>query len=174
METKLAAERAGKQKNVEVERSLEQLAYWLDDVVRIPVVGWRFGLDSIAGLVPGFGDTATTVVSFYVLIAAVRYRVPKIVILRMALNLAIDYIFGSIPILGDVFDFFWKSNRKNIDLLKERARVSASDAKINVGIGDWLFVGGVMLFLLLVLFASLAVTIYLLSLVLRYANVPLF
>ncbi|MBC7798178.1 MAG: DUF4112 domain-containing protein [Pyrinomonadaceae bacterium] len=174
MKTKYAVEKIGKQKNVEVERSLEQLAYWLDDVVRIPIVGWRFGLDSIAGLVPGFGDTATTIVSFYVLIAAVRYRVPKITILRMALNLAIDYIFGSIPILGDVFDFFWKSNRKNIDLLKERATVSASDAKINVGFGDWLFVGGVMLFLLLVLLASFAVTIYLLSLVLRYANVPLF
>jgi hypothetical protein len=146
---------------VEVEESLEQLSYWLDDVIRIPGLGWRFGLDALIGFIPGLGDTATTVVSFYLLTAAVRYRVPKITILRMALNLAIDYVVGAIPFLGDVFDFAWKSNRMNMELLRSRANVSAAEAK-NVRFSDWLFVGGVMSALLLLLFGSLFVSAYIL------------
>jgi hypothetical protein len=149
-------------REVEVEESLETLSRWLDDVVRIPVVGWRFGLDSLAGLIPGVGDTATTVVSFYILAAAARYRVPKITILRMALNIAIDYLVGIIPFVGDLFDFAWKSNRMNMDLLKSRATVSAQEAK-HAKTSDWLFVGGLMLLLLLVLFGSIFAGIYILS-----------
>ena len=149
-------------RQVEVEESLETLSRWLDDLVRIPIVGWRFGLDSLVGLIPGVGDTATTLVSFYVLAAAVRYRVPKITILRMALNIAIDYVLGAIPLLGDLFDFAWKSNKMNIELLKERATVSATEAK-TASASDWLFVGSLMLVLLLILFGSIAAGIYILS-----------
>jgi hypothetical protein len=150
-------------KQVEVEESLETLSRWLDDVIRIPGVGWRFGIDSLAGLIPGIGDTATTLVSFYILASAVRYRVPKVTILRMALNIAIDYIVGIIPFVGDLFDFAWKSNRMNMDLLKNRATVTAEEAKQGARTSDWLFVGGVMLVLLLVLFGSIAASIYVLS-----------
>jgi hypothetical protein len=150
-------------KQAEVEESLETLSHWLDDLVRIPGVGWRFGLDSLVGLVPGVGDTATTLVSFYILASAVRYRVPKVTILRMALNIAIDYLVGIIPFLGDLFDFAWKSNKMNIDLLKQRATVTAEEAKRGAKKSDWLFVGGIMLVLLLILFGSIAASIYVLS-----------
>ena len=149
-------------REIEVEESLEQLSRYMDGLFRVPVVGWRFGLDSLVGLVPGLGDTATTVVSFYILAAAVRYRVPKITILRMALNIAVDYIVGSIPFAGDAFDFVWKSNQKNMDLLRTRATVSKVDAR-GARFGDWLFVAGVMLFLLLVLGVSLLITVFLLG-----------
>ncbi len=96
---------------IEVERSLDQLSRWMDGLFRIPGVGWRFGLDAIVGLIPGVGDLATTSVSFYILAAAVRYRVPKITLLRMGLNLGVDYVLGSVPILGDMFDAWWKSNQ---------------------------------------------------------------
>src|SRR3989440_2988779 len=95
-------------RQVEIEESLDQISRWMDGLFRIPGVGWRFGLDAIVGLIPGIGDTATTLVSFYILAAAVRYRVPKITLLRMGLNIGIDYLFGSVPVIGDIFDAFWK------------------------------------------------------------------
>ena len=93
----------------------------MDDLFRIPVLGWRFGLDAIIGLIPAFGDTTTSLVSFYILASAVRYRVPKITLLRMGLNIAIDYAVGSLPVVGDLFDAWWKSNQMNVELLKRRA-----------------------------------------------------
>jgi hypothetical protein len=80
----------------------------MDDVFRVPVLGWRFGLDALLGLIPGLGDTSTSLVSFYILAAAVRYRVPKITLLRMGLNIAFDYVIGSLPVVGDVADAWWK------------------------------------------------------------------
>src|SRR5678815_5824712 len=68
-----------------VEPGLDRLGWLMDDLFRIPVLGWRFGLDAIIGLIPGFGDTATSIVSFYILASAVRYRVPKITLLRICL-----------------------------------------------------------------------------------------
>ena len=95
----------------------------MDDMFRVPVLGWRFGLDSVIGLIPGFGDTASSLVSFYILVNAVRYRVPKITLLRMGLIYAIDYAVGSLPVVGDLFDAWWKSNQRNMDLLRKRATV---------------------------------------------------
>src|SRR5512147_1220311 len=122
--------------NANVETSLERLSWLMDDLFRVPVLGWRFGLDALIGLVPGFGDTATSLVSFYILAAAVRYRVPKVTLLRMGLNIALDYAVGSLPLIGDVADAAWKSNHKNIDLLKKRATVSAEEARSGK-VSDW-------------------------------------
>jgi hypothetical protein len=167
---RLASANAGLKRNepraVEVEESLENLSRYLDGLFRIPGVGWKFGLDSLVGLIPGVGDTATTLVSFYILAAGVRYRVPKITLLRMALNIAIDYIVGAIPFLGDAFDFVWKSNQKNMDLIRQRATVSAEEAKTGRS-SDWLFVGGLMFVLVLILIGSLFVSFYLLWVILE-------
>ncbi|HEU4766066.1 MAG TPA: DUF4112 domain-containing protein, partial [Pyrinomonadaceae bacterium] len=84
-----------------VDKSLDRLGWLMDDMFRVPVLGWRFGLDALIGLVPGLGDTSTALVSFYILAAAVRYRVPKITMLRMALNVVIDYLLGLVPFVGD-------------------------------------------------------------------------
>jgi hypothetical protein len=154
--------RGDERRQVEIEESLETLSRYLDGLFRIPGVGWRFGLDSLIGLIPGAGDTATTLVSFYILAAAVRYRVPKVTILRMALNIAIDYLVGAIPFVGDLFDFVWKSNKMNMDLLRERATVSAADAKRG-RTSDWIFVGGIMIGLLFILFSSIYVSYLILS-----------
>src|SRR6476661_4408224 len=108
-------------RRIELEKGLEDLSRYLDDWIKIPVVGWRFGLDALIGLVPNVGDTLTSLASFYILFAGVRYGVPKITLLRMAINIGIDYVVGSIPFLGDAFDFFWKSNQKNMNLIRERA-----------------------------------------------------
>ena len=115
-----------KPQTVEVEKGLERLSYLLDDLFRIPGTHWRFGLDALVGLIPGVGDAATSLASFYILAAGVRYRVPKVTLLRMGINIAIDYLIGIIPVIGDMFDFAWKSNDINIELIRKRATVSSA------------------------------------------------
>ncbi len=132
----------------------------MDDLIRVPVLGWRFGLDALVGLIPGVGDTATSLASFYILVNAVRYGVPKITLLRMGLNIAIDYVVGSIPFVGDFLDAWWKSNRRNLELLKKRATVSAEEARAGSA-SDWLFVGGIIVGLSGLAVASFFVGIYL-------------
>jgi uncharacterized protein DUF4112 len=144
-----------------VETSLERLSWLMDDLFRVPVLGWRFGLDALIGLIPGFGDTATSLVSFYILAAAVRYRVPKVTLLRMGLNIALDYAVGSLPVVGDLADAAWKSNHKNIDLLKKRATVSSEEARSGKA-SDWLFVGGIIAGLVVLAVVSATVSLYLL------------
>jgi hypothetical protein len=134
----------------------------MDDLFRIPVLGWRFGLDAVIGLIPGIGDTGTTLVSFYILAAAVRHRVPKITLLRMGMNIAIDYVIGSLPVVGDIADAWWKSNQKNVALLRKRATVSAEEARAG-RMSDWIFVGGIIVGLLALGIASAVVSIYLLT-----------
>ena len=146
----------------EVERSLDQLSRAMDGLFRIPGTGWRIGLDALVGLVPGVGDFATTAVSLYILAAGVRYRVPKVTLLRMASNIAVDYLLGSVPIVGDIFDAAWKSNQMNVELLKRRASVSAEEAK-HGRLSDWLFLGVIVLGLLVLLVGSVAVSLWLLA-----------
>jgi hypothetical protein len=133
----------------------------MDDMFRVPILGSRVGLDPLLGLIPGLGDTITSLVSFYILVAAVRYRVSKITLLRMGVNIAIDYVVGSLPVVGDVADAWWKSNRMNLDLLRKRATVSAADARSG-RVSDWLFVGGIIVGLVALAIASAAISIYLL------------
>ncbi|MDQ2747858.1 MAG: DUF4112 domain-containing protein [Acidobacteriota bacterium] len=149
-------------RQIEVEDSLESLAKYLDDWVKIPVVGWRFGLDALIGLIPNVGDTLTSFASFYILIAGVRYGVPKITLLRMAFNIGLDYLVGSIPIVGDAFDFFWKSNRRNMDLIRERGTGKGAGTT-----GDYIFVFGMIGVLVLILIGSIAVSIYILTVLLK-------
>jgi hypothetical protein len=152
--------------SVEVDQSLERLGWLMDDLIRVPVLGWRFGLDALVGLIPGVGDTATSLVSFYILASAVRYRVPKITMLRMGLNIGIDYALGSLPVVGDLFDAWWKSNQMNVALLRERATVSASEARKGRA-SDWLFVGVIIVLLAGLAAAAAFVSDYLLVLFFR-------
>ncbi|MEP6569072.1 MAG: DUF4112 domain-containing protein [Acidobacteriota bacterium] len=149
------------QRTVKVDQSLERLSWLMDDLIKIPGINWRFGLDALVGLIPGFGDTATSLVSFYILVAAVRYRVPKVTLLRMGLNIAIDYLVGSFPVVGDIFDAWWKSNQMNVALLSKRATVSAEEARKGK-LSDWLFVGLIIFVLAGLAIGSAVVSVYLL------------
>jgi Domain of unknown function (DUF4112) len=97
---------------------IDQLAQWLDSEFRIPGTRLRFGYDSIVGMVPVVGDGITTALGLYIIVRARRLGAPPLLIARMLLNLGIDSVFGSIPLIGDAFDFLFKSNRKNIELLR--------------------------------------------------------
>jgi hypothetical protein len=146
----------------DVERSLDQLSRAMDGLFRIPGTGWRIGLDALVGLVPGVGDFATTAVSLYILAAGVRYRVPKATLLRMASNVAVDYLLGAVPIVGDLFDAAWKSNQMNVELLKQRASATPEEAK-HGRLSDWLFLGVIVLGLLALLAGSVATSLWLLT-----------
>ena len=149
-------------KQIEVEEGLENLSHYLDDFIKIPVVGWRFGLDALIGLVPNVGDTLTSFASFYILIAGVRYGVPKITLLRMAFNIGLDYVVGSIPFIGDAFDFFWKSNKQNMNLIRERG--TGKDVGTT---GDYIFVFGIILLLIGVLIGSIVLSLFILGTVFK-------
>ena len=157
----LAPRRSSTPQSATIDKSLERLGWLMDDLFRVPVLGWRFGLDALIGLVPGFGDTSTALVSFYILAAAVRYKVPKVTMLRMGLNIAIDYVFGSLPFVGDLADAWWKSNQMNLELLRKRATVSADEARAGKA-SDWLFVGGIIVALAALAIASATISVYLL------------
>jgi len=104
----------------------------------------------LVGLIPNVGDTLTIVPSFYILVAGVRYGVPKITLLRMAFNIGLDYLVGSIPFLGDAFDFVWKANQQNMDLIRERASGKGEGTR-----SDYIFVFGLMALLVLLLIGSI-------------------
>ena len=111
-------ETSGEIREREIER-LENLAHWLDSRFRIPGTDIRFGLDAVAGLLPGIGDGGTALLSVYIVIQARRMGVPLPLRIRMVGNIAFDLLTGSIPLVGDLFDIGFKANRRNVALLRK-------------------------------------------------------
>jgi hypothetical protein len=103
-------------------RRIHTLARLLDEKFRVPGTGFRFGLDSLVGLIPGLGDLSTSAVSLYLVFEARRLGLPKRVLLRMAANTGIDFVVGAIPLIGDLFDFGFKANLRNARLLERHLR----------------------------------------------------
>jgi hypothetical protein len=97
---------------------LRRLTWLMDEAVRIPGTRLRFGIDPLIGLLPGGGDLAGALVAGYALVVAARLGASSAVLLRMAGNIAVDTVVGTIPLLGDAFDVGWKANRRNLHLLE--------------------------------------------------------
>lgn len=107
---------------VRLEKRIRRLSYLLDDRFRVPGTGFRVGWDGLLGLVPGVGDTATMLVSVYLMFEAWRLGAGASALLRMAGNVGIDWLVSTIPLLGDIFDFAWKSNKRNVAVLEQHLR----------------------------------------------------
>ncbi len=90
----------------------------MDEAFRIPGTNFRFGLDGIIGLVPGLGDVLAGLLSLVIPLAGWMRGLPYVALVRMAANLGIGVLVGSIPVLGDLFDVAWKANRRNYELLR--------------------------------------------------------
>ena len=105
----------------EIER-LDRLADLLDSRFRVPGLGWRFGLDSVIGLVPGVGDVAALGPSAYLVYRGYKLGADRGTLGRMAVNTGLDFVVGAIPLAGDVFDAAFKANRRNVELLKDDLR----------------------------------------------------
>jgi uncharacterized protein DUF4112 len=101
----------------EAQRRLQRLAKLMDSQVRVPVLGLRIGADAVLGLVPGFGDVITGAIGAYLIYEAQRLGIPRGALLRMVANVAFDTAIGAIPVAGDIWDFFFRSNDRNMQIL---------------------------------------------------------
>ena len=99
-------------------RWVERIARLMDSQFRLPGTRFRFGLDPLLGLVPIVGDLSTTAVSVALLLTMMRHGASGAVAVRMALNILVDTVVGAVPVLGNVFDFAFKSNERNVALLR--------------------------------------------------------
>jgi len=142
--------------------ALQRFATLMDEAVAIPGTNRRVGLDAALGLIPGVGDVIAGVLSAWIVIGALRHRVPMPKVLRMLFNILLDIIVGAIPILGDVFDFLFEENMMNLALLmryRDASRPPRTIAQIG---GAAVLVVGVILFVALAVFAgSIAAVIWL-------------
>jgi hypothetical protein len=98
-------------------KRIRLLSRLLDEQFRIPGTMYRVGLDGLLGLIPGIGDAAGALLSAYIVYEAIRLGAPSTVLLRMIANIGIDTVGGAIPVVGDIFDMAWKTNKKNAALL---------------------------------------------------------
>ena len=113
--------------------ALRKFAWYMDEAFTIPGTRARVGLSSLLGLVPWAGDLAGSILSMWIVAGALRHRVRPRYIAAMVFNIAVDLIFGSIPLAGDVFDFLYEENMKNMRLLerhRDRRRPPRSASSI--------------------------------------------
>ena len=108
---------------------LDKLATLLDVAFRIPFTRFRFGVDGLIGLAPGFGDLVTTGLSLWIVYEAHQLGVPKHVLVRMLGNVAIDGMIGVVPVAGDVFDVLWRANKRNVRILREHLERDERDGR---------------------------------------------
>ena len=112
---------------------VEGLARWLDYVFVLPG-GFRFGLAGIIGLIPAIGDVLDALVSVYIVRRAIQLGIPRVAITRMLVNVGIEALAGSVPLLGDLFDVVYKANRRNYLLLETHLSQPRRQAA-----NDWVF-----------------------------------
>ncbi|HSP46145.1 MAG TPA: DUF4112 domain-containing protein [Chthoniobacterales bacterium] len=152
-----------KRKREGLEPVFKWIAFVMDEVIRVPGTKFRFGLDPLIGLIPGIGDTSSALVSAFALFQAVRLGVPKILLMRMTLNVLVNEVIGVVPVIGDAFSFWFKSNARNYEIIKTH-RLGPSVPRRS----DWLFVVGVLLLLVVIVCVGIAVSFFILGAVARF------
>ena len=113
-------------------KRIRKIAKLLDTAIGIPGTKIRFGLESVLGLIPGGGDLFTALISAYSLYLATSFGLEKSEILQMIKNIAIDTALGSVPIVGDIFDVYFKSNLRNLEILEDhiaKSEIQKQDSK---------------------------------------------
>ena len=139
---------SGRDSHVFSDRNLDLLSHLLDDFLRIPGTSIRFGLDGIVGLVPGVGDLLGGLASCLLILAACVRGVPRVTVARMMLNVAIETAVGSLPVVGDMFDIWFRANRRNYALMTQSLGTSPLAAPRRRSWADWLFLLAALLALL--------------------------
>ena len=124
------------------ERRIGRVTHALDELIAVPGTPIRVGLDPVIGLIPVVGDAVAGFVGVWVVGEAARFGIPRVVVGRMCVNLAVDLAIGAIPILGDLFDIAFRSNSRNLELFRRHAL--APDASTG---GDQAFFVGLLLLL---------------------------
>ena len=126
--------------------ALQRFAVLMDEQFAIPLIGTRIGL------VPGIGDAGGAILSSWIILGALRHRVPAVHVLRMVLNVAIDTVAGAVPVLGDVFDIIFKENVDNVALILRHRDATRPPHRVT---GIWLAAAGIAAFLIALFLATL-------------------
>jgi hypothetical protein len=148
--------KAGAKKTEETaynDRLSEYLAWLMDSSIQIGPVS--FGLDGLVGLIPGIGDVATSIVSGLIILRAIHHGVHRAAILRMLLNVGFDTLLGAVPLAGDLFDFAFKSNIRNMQIYRESMSGTRNPNK------DWAFIVLVVFVLVVLMILPILGLIYL-------------
>lgn len=103
---------------------VETVSHLLDDAIEVPGTDFRIGLDPILSVLPVAGDLIAGAFSLYPIVEAVRLDVPRNTLAKMLLLVAVDIAGGSVPVLGTVFDAFWKANEWNHSMLEDHVHQS--------------------------------------------------
>jgi hypothetical protein len=109
------------------------LARAMDEQFLVPGTNIRFGWDTILGLFPGIGDALTSAISLLIVHHARQTGASSILLARMIANVGVDFLLGSIPLVGEAFDFAWKANRKNARLLEQHLRAASGLRDLRLG-----------------------------------------
>ncbi|AFY42846.1 DUF4112 domain-containing protein [Nostoc sp. PCC 7107] len=112
---------------------IRRLSRLMDTSIRIPLLGFRIGLDPIIGLVPGAGDFISTGFSAYIIFLATRFGIPRQDLAKMIFNVGLEAVVGSVPLVGDLFDAFYKSNIRNLAILEQHLTKVAPESQIVSG-----------------------------------------
>ena len=153
---------AGKRpkRNVDEDPLIEWLAWLMDNSVRIGP--WAVGLDGFLGLIPGIGDMAGAAVSALIIARAMQGGIAKSAVVRMVINVALDSLVGAVPLLGDVFDFAFKSNMYNLQIYREALKGERQPLR------DWIFILFVSLILLAIVLLPIVGLVYLTKVLVSY------
>jgi hypothetical protein len=143
-------------RDAQVDPWLERLAWLMDKSIPIGDK-WSIGLDPLLGMIPGLGDALGGMISSMIIGRALRDRLPRAAVIRMVLNVAADSFVGSIPFVGDLFDFAFKANSKNLEIYRQALRGERNAKR------DWLFI----VLVALIVLALLAIPMITLLLLLR-------
>ena len=144
--------------------ALRKFARLMDEAFPLPGTNIRVGLDAVIGLVPGIGDIVGGILSTWIIAGALRHRVPPRIIARMVLNVVIDLLFGAIPVAGDVFDFLFEENMKNMRLLElHRDRKRPPRSTTQIALVATLILGFIVLVALLLVAATVALVLWLIA-----------
>ncbi|AOF94451.1 DUF4112 domain-containing protein [Sinorhizobium sp. RAC02] len=108
-------------------RRIRGLARLMDTALRVPGTRISLGADSVLGVIPGVGDFAAAAISLVIVNEARRLGVPNDKLVKMLVNVGFDTVAGSVPVLGDVFDVYFKSNRRNLQLVLDHFGLDHAD-----------------------------------------------
>ena len=143
-------------KNLDVAKLL---AEFLDRQFVIPGTSIRIGMDPIIGLIPGIGDLLSSAAGSVILFVGAQYHLPKIVLFRMGLNITLNGLLGAIPIVGDLFSVWFKSNVRNLAILEAHIH----ESKASSTFGDWAFVLTLLLSILAILIGTITALTWLIK-----------
>lgn len=139
---------------------LRKLSRLLDNAIAVPGTNFRIGLDPILGLLPGAGDFVGTALSAYFVIEAARLGLPRATLGKMVFNILLESVVGAVPVLGDLFDFAWKANNKNMALLEAHVGVHRENEKANRWFVFLLLAGLIIVSVGLVTFSVLVIRLF--------------